>query len=103
VCQVDAVHEAIDLSAADTWLWWNLSEKYLTYDQACARIKRYRDKRTLQYDYLIPEGTAIELAYESLQAKEDVAHYMVSNPSAVERIIGKYAEGTTHPKTRGTK
>jgi len=89
VAQMQTAKEGIDLSAADTMLFWGLSESYVTHDQFTRRIERYGDTRTLVYDYMIPRRTRTEVTYAALQEKEDVARFIVERPELVEAITSK--------------
>jgi hypothetical protein len=89
ISQISAGKESIDLSVADTLLWYSLTESYVDYDQFGKRIEKYGDKRVLQYDFLISRGTQAEIAYEAMQLKKDVAEYIISDPERVERITAK--------------
>ena len=89
ICQVQTAKEAIDLSAADTMLFYSLSESFVVHDQFSRRIEKYRDQRRLMFDYLIPRGTRTEVTYEALQQKQDVARYLITHPRQVERITAK--------------
>jgi hypothetical protein len=94
VAQLQTAKESIDLSAADTMLFWSLSESFVTHDQFSRRIEKYEDERTLMYDYLIPNGTRTEVTYESLNEKEDVARFIAKDPKRVEMITAKLQEDT---------
>lgn len=89
IAQLQTAKESIDLSAADTMLFWSLSESFVTHDQFSRRIEKYEDERTLMYDYLIANGTRAEVTYESLQLKQDVATFMARDPRRVELITSK--------------
>lgn len=89
ISQISAGKESIDLSVADTMMWYSLTESYVEFDQFCKRIEKYGDKRVLQYDFLIPRGTQAEVAFEAMQLKQDVAEYIISDPERVERITAK--------------
>lgn len=103
VAQMQAAKEGIDLSAADTMLFWSLSPSYVTHDQFSRRIEKYRETRTLMYDYLIPVGTRTEVTYEALQEKEDVAHWLPRNPGRVEAITSKIEETDDNRRRTGRR
>lgn len=79
----------IDLSAASVMMFYSLSESYVTHSQFAARIEKYQETRTLQYDYVIAAGTRDEVTYEALKLKQDVAEFLVTHPKRVERITAK--------------
>lgn len=84
--QVQAVAEAIDLSAASVMIWYSLPESYLLYSQGLSRIETYNEQRTLYYDHLIAKGTRDEVTWEAMKHKQDVATFLVKNPRYVELI-----------------
>jgi len=86
ISQIAAGKESIDLSAASVMMFYSLSESYVDHDQFTRRIEKYKDTRTLMYDYLIANGTRDEVTYAALQMKKDVAEFIVSNPERVEEI-----------------
>lgn len=89
IAQVATGSMGIDLSSADTMLFYSLSESYLTHAQFSARIEKYKETRVLQYDYLIARGTRDEVTYTALQQKKDVAELLATDPELVERITAK--------------
>lgn len=89
ISQIAAGKEGIDLSAADTVLWYSLTENYVEFDQFNARIEKFKDKRVLQRDFLLARGTQAQVAFEAMKIKQDVATFMVRNPKRVEAIAGK--------------
>lgn len=89
VCQIQAAAEAIDLSAASVMVFYSLPESYLLYSQMCARIERYKEKRTLLYDHLIAKGTRDEVTWLAMKLKQDVATFLLQNPKLVERITAR--------------
>lgn len=92
VAQLQTGKESIDLSVADTMMFYSLSESYVVHDQFSRRIEMYNEKRTLMYDYLIPRGTRTEVTFESLQQKRDVADLIAEDPDMVERITSQLKE-----------
>jgi SNF2-related domain len=89
IAQVSTGKESIDLSCADTMLWYSLPESYVDFDQFEARIQTYNETRTLLYDYIVASGTRDEVTYESLKLKKDVAVLLLEDPELVERITAK--------------
>lgn len=92
VSQIATGSMSINLSAADTIMFYSLSESYVDHDQFSRRIELYDESRTLQYDFLIPRGTRTEVTFEALQKKQDVAKFLASDPELVERITSKLKE-----------
>ena len=89
VAQLQTAKEGIDLSAADTMLFYSLSESYVVHDQFSRRIEKFRDTRVLQYDYLIAKGTRDEVTFAALQLKKDVAELIADEPELVEQITSQ--------------
>jgi hypothetical protein len=73
----------IDLSAADTTIYYSLTESLLHFDQSMARIRRYRDTRTLGYDYLLAQGTVDEVMYLALQGKVNLVKFVMDHPELI--------------------
>lgn len=86
ISQISTGKESIDLSVADTMLWYSLTESFVEYDQFRARIAKYKDTRTLMYDFLIARGTRDEVTFEAMQQKQDVAELLLNNPRKVHEI-----------------
>jgi superfamily II DNA or RNA helicase len=86
ITQFRPSREGIDLSSADTMVYYSLPEDFLTYDQFKRRIEKYDEKRTLLYEHLIGRGTVEELAYKALARQQDVVTYMMENPDLVEQL-----------------
>jgi len=86
ISQFRASREGIDLSVADTMVFYSLPEDYLTYDQFAHRIDRFEDKRTLLYEHMIAKGTRDEVTFEALQRQQDVAAFLMTHPKYVEAI-----------------
>lgn len=92
VCQISAGKEGIDLSVADTMLFWSIDRSYVNHDQFTKRIWKFGEKRTLQYDFLIARGTRDEVNYEAIKLQKDVVDFLVENPLWVEEITAKLAK-----------
>lgn len=73
----------IDLSAADTCLFYTLTESLLHKEQADARIRLHGDKRALTYYYFLPEGTVLEAMYHALHEKMDMTDYILKHPELI--------------------
>lgn len=87
ICQPQTASEGIDLSAASNMIWYSLPESYVVYDQMCARIELYGEKRTLGYDYIMPYHSRAQLTYDALMNQQDVAKYITSDPERVEKLV----------------
>jgi SNF2 family DNA or RNA helicase len=70
----------IDLSAAAIEVFYSLPESLVTYDQDVNRIRRFRDKRTLSYYYLIGEGTVEEVTLAALRSNLDLIDAIERDP-----------------------
>jgi SNF2-related domain len=97
ISQLAAGKESIDLSAADTMMFYSLSESYVEHDQFSNRIVRYGETRTLQYDFLQANGTRDVVTFAALQEKRDVADLIVKDPARVEQLA------TLENRKRGTQ
>lgn len=86
ISQIAAGKESIDLSEADTMMFYSLSESYVDHDQFANRIVKYREQRTLMYDFLQGRGTRDVVTYAALSEKRDVADLIVSDPERVEKL-----------------
>lgn len=86
ISQIATGKESIDLSAADTTLWYSLPESFVDYDQFDKRKEKYNEKRTLMNDFLLARGTHDEVAMEAMKLKMDVARYITTRPALVERL-----------------
>lgn len=62
---------AIDLAAADDFIFYSLSHKHIDYEQAKFRILSYA-KRQARYYYLLAKRTIDELVYEAATKKKDL-------------------------------
>lgn len=76
----------IDLSAADTCLYYTLPSSLLHKDQADARIRIHGDKRPLTYYYFIPEDTYLEVMRQALKEGMDMAEYVAKHPSIIHHL-----------------
>lgn len=80
ISQVSTGALGIDLSAASVAVFYSLPESLVDYDQDCARIRKWKDKRTLTYYYLIGEGTIEEVTLSALKANMDLIEALTSDP-----------------------
>jgi len=83
ISQIATGSMGIDLSPADTVIFYTLTESLLHYDQASARIRKHGDKRALTYYYLIPQGTYAQLMFNALKQKMDMVDYIAKHPALV--------------------
>lgn len=83
VSQISTGSMGIDLSVADTTLYYELSESLLHKDQADARIRKHADKRALTYYYFLPRYTILEHMKEALDNKMDMAQYITKHPELI--------------------
>lgn len=83
VAQISTGSMGIDLSSADTTLYYELSESLLHKDQADARIRKHADKRPLTYYYFLPRGTILEHMKVALDNKMDMATYITKHPHLI--------------------
>jgi superfamily II DNA or RNA helicase len=80
VSQVSTGALGIDLSSAAIEVFYSLPESLVTYDQDVNRIRRFRDKRTLSYYYLIGEGTVEEVTLAALRSNLDLIDAIERDP-----------------------
>ncbi len=80
ICQASTGALGIDLSAASVAVFYSLPESLVTYDQVVARIKKWREKRTLTYYYLIGDGTIEEVALSALRANLSLIDALERDP-----------------------
>jgi SNF2 family DNA or RNA helicase len=80
ICQVSTGALGIDLSCASISVFYSLPESLVDFDQDCARIRKWKDKRTLTYYYFIGEGTIEEVQLSSLRANLDLINTLERNP-----------------------
>lgn len=83
VSQISTGSMGIDLSAADTCLYYSLTESLLHYDQSMARIRKYKETRVLAYDYLLAEGTIDELMYMALKRNMNLVEFVMKHRSLI--------------------
>jgi len=80
VAQASTGSLGIDLSAAAITVFYSLPSSLVDYDQDCARIRKYKDKRTLTYYYLCAEGTIEEVQLSSLRANLNLIEVLERDP-----------------------
>jgi superfamily II DNA or RNA helicase len=80
ICQCQTGALGIDLSAAAICVYYSLPESLVDYDQFCARIRRWKDRRTLSYYYLIGNGTIEEVHISALRANLDLIDVLERDP-----------------------
>jgi SNF2 family DNA or RNA helicase len=69
---------AIDLSQADTFIFYSLSHNHIHYEQAKFRILSF-DKRQANFYYLVGKGTIEELVYEAVTRKKSLASLVLDH------------------------
>jgi SNF2 family DNA or RNA helicase len=80
ISQVSTGSMGIELSAASVCVFYSLPESLVTYDQDCARIRRFKDKRTLTYYYMVGEGTIEEVNLSALKANLELIDVIERDP-----------------------
>jgi superfamily II DNA or RNA helicase len=80
IAQVQTGALGIDLSAASICVFYSLPESLVDYDQFCARIRKWKDKRTLTYYYLTGRGTIEEANLAALRANLDLIDALERDP-----------------------
>lgn len=70
----------IDLSAAAISVFYSLPESLVTYDQCVNRIRKWKDKRTLTYYYLVGEGTIEEVHIAAHNANLELIKVLEEDP-----------------------
>ena len=83
IMQISTGAMGIDLSATDTMVFWTPPTKFLQWDQVCARIRKYKDMRTLAYYYLVTKGTIEEAKYLALQQNIELAKLVGDHPELI--------------------
>jgi len=80
ISQVATGALGIDLSAADVTVWYSLPESLVIYDQAYARTRKFKDRRTLSHYYMVGEGTIEEVQLSSLRANLELIDAIERDP-----------------------
>lgn len=83
VSQISTGSMGIDLSAADTTCYYSLTESLLHYEQSMARIRKYKETRTLAYDYLLTAGTVDELMYLALKDQKNLVEFVLNHKDLI--------------------
>lgn len=83
---------AIDLSEADTFIFYSCSHKHTDYEQARFRVLSF-DKQAVVYYYLLASDTVDELVYEATTKKRDLTtlvldHYRRKRNESSDRNRG---------------
>lgn len=84
ISQVSAGSLGIDLSVADTMLFYGPTPSLIDFDQMCARIRLWKDKRPLTYYHLLAEDTIDMLTFASLKAKRNIAEVILDKPKLLK-------------------
>lgn len=80
VSQVATGSMGIDLSTASVCVFYSLPESLVTYDQDVARIRKFKDCRTLTYYYMVAEGTVEEVNLSALRANLELIDVIERDP-----------------------
>jgi superfamily II DNA or RNA helicase len=80
ISQVSTGSLGIDLSCASVSVFYSLPESLVDYDQDCARIRKFKDKRTLTYYYMVGERTIEETQLSALRANLDLVEAIERDP-----------------------
>jgi SNF2 family DNA or RNA helicase len=81
VAQIQTGGVGLNLQVADTIIFYSTNFSYGDYDQAKARIHRIGQKsKSVTYIHLVAENTVDEKIFRALEAKKDVATYIVDHP-----------------------
>ena len=64
--------EAIDLSAANTYIYYSWNESLINYEQARFRVQAF-DTEQVNYWYLMARDTVDEIKFEAVVKKKDLA------------------------------
>jgi hypothetical protein len=87
VSQVRTGALGIDLSTADVCVFYSLPESLVDYDQDCARIRKFKDRRTLTYYYMAGEGTIEEVNLSALRANLDLIDVIERDPEILSYTV----------------
>jgi superfamily II DNA or RNA helicase len=87
VSQVSTGAFGIDLSAAEVCVFYSLPESLVVYDQDCARIRKFKDRRTLTYYYMVGEGTVEEVQISSLRANLNLIDTIERDPEILSYTV----------------
>lgn len=80
ISQVSTGALGIDLSSSAVAVFYSLPESLVDYDQVCARIKKWKDRRTLTYYYLTGRGTIEEPHLSALHANLSLIDALERDP-----------------------
>lgn len=87
ISQVSTGALGIDLSAADVCVFYSLPESLVDYDQDCARIRKFKDRRTLTYYYMVGEGTVEEVNIAALRANLNLIDAIERDPEILSYTV----------------
>lgn len=90
---------AIDLSTADSIIFFSWDYSYINYDQTTFRVISY-EKRQVNYFYLIANGTIDEEIYEASTRKKNFARLVCDHYRRRHRY-GRRPQSTTRPNREG--
>jgi SNF2 family DNA or RNA helicase len=83
VAQISTGKEGIDLSGADTLVFYSYSRSLVDFRQFAARIRRFRDERPLTYVYMMGEGTIDELIHMAFTQNMELIELITKHPDWV--------------------
>jgi hypothetical protein len=85
VTQIATGALGIDLSSADTLVYYSEDRSLVNYDQVGARIKKWREKRALSYYHFLCEGTVDEVNHLALAEGRELAEILEKHPDYLYR------------------
>lgn len=77
--QIETAQQGLNLTEADTMIFYSATYNFADYDQARARIHRKGQKNACTYIHLLAAGTIDEKVLRVLRNKKDLAHMVVDN------------------------
>lgn len=80
VCQISTGKEGIDLSAADTLVYYSLTRSLVEFLQFGARIRKFKDTRALTYVFFLARGTIDEVALLAFRKNLEVIDLLKKHP-----------------------
>lgn len=92
VAQIQTGGLGITLHSAAEGIFYSVTYAYDDYFQACSRLHRSGQVRSVRYQHLIVPGTVDSDIYVSLKAKEDLANTIMKDPKKYARHLRKRLE-----------
>lgn len=84
VSQVATGSLGIDLSCADVAVFYSLPDSLVDFEQAAARIRKYKDRRALTYYSLQASGTIDNLMWQGLEKKRSWVEAVMKEPNLIQ-------------------